>query len=241
MKRQKIGGYIGWFRLEDWWLHEFTQEERDYIEQSFQPLSTGEVDHPLTKDELSSHSGSAMALLTNLSGWFSKDKDRYLAWRILDRAGAASGDVLDRHFYYQALAETAWQDTHQRDDAKSICIRACEQQIAMSHEAAQEFRAEYPSEPLPAHHGYSQRAHIHASDNEFDEAIALTQKGHAEGWNGLSDVVVEGFENWRRRAEAKAVRQKAKELGVKWRKCRECNHPMLPNHRFCGNCGAYTS
>lgn len=237
-----IGGDIGWFGLEDWWLQEFTQEERDFIEQTFLPLSTGEVDHPLTKGEVYFQSGNAMALLTNLSQWFSKDEDRYLAWRILDKAGAASGDVLDRHFYYQALAETAWQDTHQRDDAKRICIWACEQQIALSGEAAKAWRNEYPEdEALPAHHGYSQRAHIHAIDNEFDEAIALTQRGHSVGWKGLDESVVQSYENWRRRAEAKAVRQKAKEIGVKWRKCRECSHPILPDHRYCGNCGAHTS
>jgi len=37
-KKKKVQGTIGYFNLSDWWLSEFSKEERTYIQERFQPL-----------------------------------------------------------------------------------------------------------------------------------------------------------------------------------------------------------
>ena len=181
-----IYGYIGFFGLEKWWLSTFSESERDYIEEVYQPLGA-EGTLQLTHGKITFWTGRPKNILYALAGWFKKDSDRYLAYRILDRAAVEEGSTLDRHFFYQQLAKTSWSDRHQRDDARDICIRACDQQIAMSKEAAAAWLAEYPGDELPRHYGYTQRAHIHQIDGEFDEAIALVRRGQLEGWRSIGD------------------------------------------------------
>ena len=34
----KIEGYIGYYGLEEWWINEFSEKERNYIESVYQPF-----------------------------------------------------------------------------------------------------------------------------------------------------------------------------------------------------------
>ena len=123
-------GQIRYFNLVDWWLSAFTREERNHIEATYKPLGLGvsfrheKEAGPLTDGLMTSTSQTAAGLLWGLASWFSKEADRDIARRILEKAeelasGEASaltstglkeasaqhGGVLDLHFTYQGMIE----------------------------------------------------------------------------------------------------------------------------------------
>lgn len=82
--KSKIQGPIDNVNLTEWWLSTFSEAERKYIEKKFQPLWGSE--ESLTKGKVSFSSDTAVVLLHNSAGWFAKDEDRHLAYRILAKA-----------------------------------------------------------------------------------------------------------------------------------------------------------
>ena len=108
MRRQsKIEGYIGYFGLEAWWLSEFTDAERDYIEQRHQPLTQGQV---------WGTSRTAAGMLSDLASWFGSPEDRHIARHLLEKAESLrESSVEDRHFVYQGLIETYYRDRDKVD------------------------------------------------------------------------------------------------------------------------------
>lgn len=100
-KEKRIGGDIGYYGLADWWLETFTEDERRYMEHTFQPMSVGVGggrSSSLTTGQILNSSQSACAFLGALAGWFNKPNDRYLAHKILDKAEQIPGNTLDKHF-----------------------------------------------------------------------------------------------------------------------------------------------
>lgn len=81
---KQIQGKIGYFGLGDWWLSNFSAEEREHIIKTFQPFgSSGES---LIKGNIASTSETPIGLLSALASWFSKKDDRTIAYRIIKRA-----------------------------------------------------------------------------------------------------------------------------------------------------------
>jgi len=61
-------GEIGYYGLEDWWQDKFTEEERNIIRNTYQPMGLGS--DSLVKNEIQSSSQSKLAFLSGLSSWF---------------------------------------------------------------------------------------------------------------------------------------------------------------------------
>lgn len=179
----QIRGSIGYFGLGDWWLTTFSDEERQHILQVFQPL--GSSGDSLTSGSISYTSESAVGLLQSLAGWFTKDQDRPIAHKMLDKAEelAVGSPVLDRHFLYGQEIGTYYKDREQ-PAYLGKAIRACRQQIAIAPEAAKAFKAEYKGSPLPSHKGYEQLAIILEKQGNFQEAIGLSALALRQGWSG---------------------------------------------------------
>lgn len=183
-KPKKTKGLIGYFGLESWWLSEFTEDERRHIIATFQPL--GSSGDSLTSGDISYTSQTAVGLLHNLAGWFSKKKDRPIAHKLLGKAEELSeteGSVLDAHFLYGQKLEIYYKD---RDIPGYLekAIEACNQQIAIGERAAKAFRKEYKDSPLPSHKGYQQLAIILEKQGKFDGTIELCRKAEKQGWAG---------------------------------------------------------
>jgi hypothetical protein len=181
---RRIQGYIGYFGLEDWWLSVFSDEEREHIQTTFQPL--GSSGDELTKGKMDGTSQTAVGLLTALAGWFARKQDRPIAYRMLYKAEEVvnSGvSVLDKHFLYGQEIAIYYKD---RDNPEYMdkAMRACQQQIALAPEAAKAFKAEYRGAPLPGHRGYGQLAIVLEKQQNYQEAISLSAKAQAEGWSG---------------------------------------------------------
>jgi len=183
-KPKKTMGLIKYFGLENWWFSEFTDDERQYIVETFQPLgSTGDS---LTSGTISYTSQTAVALLQNLSGWFAKERDRPIAYKLLKKAEElveAKGSVLDAHFLYGQKLAIYYKD-RDKPGYKEKAIEACNQQIALGEKAVHAFRIEYKDSPLPSHKGFDQLAIILEKQGKFDETIELCQKAHTQGWAG---------------------------------------------------------
>lgn len=183
-KNRKVNGLIGYFGLEDWWLSEFNDEERKHIVETFLPL--GSSGQALESGEISYTSQTAVALLQNLSGWFSKEKDRSIAYKLIEKAEELSkteGSILDVHFLYGHKLSIYYKD---RDSPGGLekAIESCKQQIAISKKAAKEFLKEYDGSPLPSHKGYQQLAIIFEKQGKYTEAINLCKQAAEQGWAG---------------------------------------------------------
>lgn len=183
-KSKNIKGLIGYFGLESWWLSEFSDDERRHITETFKPL--GSSGDSLTSGNISSTSQTAVGLLQNSAGWFLKEKDRPIAYKLLEKAeeiAEREGSVLDVHFLYGQKLAIYYKD---RETPGSLekAIEACKQQIGLAEKAAKAFRKEYKDSPLPIHKGYQQLSIILEKQGKFDEAIELSRKADKQGWAG---------------------------------------------------------
>ncbi len=100
-RKKRVSGTIAYFGLEDWWFSAFSEHERRYIQQRFQPL--GSSGNSVTSGDISYTSQSVGSFLSALAGWFGKKEDRPIAYRILEKAEELSkteSQILDIHFLY---------------------------------------------------------------------------------------------------------------------------------------------
>lgn len=165
-------------------MNEFEKAEREYIEATFQPLSTSPQERVLTEGQIASTSQTAVGLLTALLGWFKKpNKDEAVGLRIatkLDELASYEGDAVRRHFAYHAILEWYYRFREQLPNALECAILACEKQIGIATQAAAGFRE--TSDILPLHRGYEQLAIILEKQGRFGEAIELSRRALDEGW-----------------------------------------------------------
>lgn len=200
-KKSEIKGEIGYFKLQDWWLSAFTQEERDHIEEVFHPIGADPSSKPLTQGDLSYTSQTAAGLLQALAGWFNNPRDREIAKKIITKADELSreasqsapsgGNVLDRHFTLSEKMVIYYRERETSPEAMEKAIQACRDQIALAPEAAKAFLKEYPGQALPAHAGYRQLRIILEKQGKFDEAIELCEQAKSQGWADDWDKQIE--------------------------------------------------
>lgn len=195
-RKPQIKGHVGYFGLGDWWLSAFTDQERAYIEKTYQPLGSGEGS--LTQTNISFTTATVSTFLSGLSTWFRKtSRDRDIARRILIKAleiGDPQKDVLGVHFTYQALIEVWYRDRDTLPEAIDEAISACLGQIEIAQMAARQFKKEYPKSALPSHVGYTQLTIIYDKQGRYDEAIRVAQQAKKLGWNGDWDARVQRYE-----------------------------------------------
>jgi len=183
----KVKGQIGYYGLEDWWLSEFSEEERSHIEEVFQPMGSEPGSKSLTEGELSYSSQNAAGLLHALAGWFNKPGDREIAKKIIAKATELAqdgNDVLDLHFSLQQKMEIYYREREADPKAMDEAIKACEDQIRIAPQAARQFLKEYPGQPVPGHAGYTQLAIILKKQDKHQEVIVLCEKAKEQGWAG---------------------------------------------------------
>ena len=180
---KRIQGCIKYYGLEQWWLAEFSDVERDHIESVFQPLGSSDS---LTTGDISHSTQTAVGLLSSLAGWFPKPDDRAIARKILRKAldMTASAPVLDVHFLLQQAIQTFYKDRDNPDGLEAT-INACKMAIELAPKAAKAFKSAYRKSPLPSHKGFEQLAIILEKQGAFQEAIDLSLQAQSEGWAGI--------------------------------------------------------
>jgi len=160
------------------------RSRKKIYQKKFQPL--GGSGESLTKGDVSFRSDTAVGFLHNLAGWFGKDEDRYLAYRILEKAEELihpSVKPLDIHFFYQSKIVIFYKDRDKPGGLeKAVC--ACRQQIDYAPKAAKAFMKEYKGEAIPGHKGYEQLAIILEKEKKFSEAVEVCTQAMEQGWSG---------------------------------------------------------
>ncbi len=183
-RKKRIKGSIGYFGLQEWWLSAFSDEERRYIQDTFQPL--GASGDSLTCGDVSYTSDTAVGLLCALAGWFSKDGDRAIAYKLLEKAEEVSTPdtrILDIHFLYGEKLKFYYKD-REKPGYLEKAVAACNQQIQLAPKAATAFKTQYKGAPLPSHKGYEQLAVVLEKQKHFREAIQLCAEAGKQGWAG---------------------------------------------------------
>jgi len=136
---------------------------------------------------MTSTSQTAIGLLHNLSGWFSKKEDRHIAYKFIEKAEQLIGSesrILDIHFLYSTKIELMYKDRDAISGGLEKAIKACQQQISYSDKASKAFKEKSPNESLPSHKGYQQLVIVKEKQKEFIDAISLSEKAVAQGWAG---------------------------------------------------------
>ncbi len=186
-KKEKVKGLIGYFGLADWWLSVFSEQERQYIKQTFRPLGTNPSDDSLTSRDVSYSNQSVVSFLSHLAGWFGKKEDRTIAYRIFLKAEELTTtkevSSLDIHFLFHNQLTLYYKD-RENPESLDMAIHVCRQQISIADKAVRAFQAAYNGDPLPGHKGYSQLAITLERQKHFDQAIELYSQAMHQGWGG---------------------------------------------------------
>ncbi len=184
-KKNKVSGEIGYFGLSEWWLSEFTNEERNYILKKFQPLGSDE--NSLVDGDISYTSQTALGFLSGLVSWFDNEKDRKIAYRILRKAEELIDEtcnIIDVHFHYQNKLKIYYKDRDKDINALNQAIEACKKQIEIAKEVKTAFLKEFDNDPLPGHVGFEQLAIIEEKHKNFESAINISKTALEQGWAG---------------------------------------------------------
>lgn len=188
-----VQGRLGYFHLGEWWLAAFTEEERAYIEEKYDPLG----EKGLTQGN-TVWSGTPASTLVSLSTWFAGPGDRHLAMRMLEKADSLAGsNILDRHLVYGQMVKDCYAEREAQPGAFEAAIAACERQTAIGAQAWAAFVAEseerdrkhaewtgeYESSFVaPSHRGFVQLATIREKQGDFTEALRLCREASSQGW-----------------------------------------------------------
>lgn len=188
-KHGKVKGDIGYHQLEEWWFSTFTDNERKYITEKYQPMGMGEeteTKNHLTEGDISWTSASTSNFLNGLSSWFTGPNDRVIGRKIGEKAkeeALKSKDPLDMHFALSSLITLYYRDRDQADYYDKA-LAYCRAQIKIQTVAAKAFLKEYPKQPLPSHVGYEQLAIVLEKEKRYQEAIDLAKEAKQNGWAG---------------------------------------------------------
>ena len=197
-KYGKVKGDIGYHQLEEWWFSTFTDNERRYIIEKYQPMGMGgdeETDgkNHLTEGDISWTSASASNFLNGLSSWFTGPNDRVIGRKIGEKTkeeALKSKDPLDMHFALSSLITLYYRDRDQADYYDKA-LAYCRAQIKIQSVAARAFLKKYPKQPLPSHVGYEQLAIVLEKEKRYQEAINLAKEAKQNGWAGDWDKRIE--------------------------------------------------
>lgn len=208
LSQKKIGGYIGLFDLTDWWLTEFSEEERKHMENAYHPMGHPPDENSLTEGSITSTSNTASNFLNGFSSWFTGPEYRHLARKILQKAQElnkqADGgkiNVLDEHFVLSEMIPMYYRD-REKDGMLDKAIDACKKQISLAPQSKLAFLKEYPNQALPGHRGYEQLVIILDKQEKIEEAIALCKQAKEEGWSGDWNSRTERYSNKLKKAKA---------------------------------------
>lgn len=178
------GGDIEFHGLSDWWLHEFTEADRDLIRRTYSPL--GNPDYAIDRGNVTANMQSVASFASGVAGWFSKEDTRHIGYKFLAKAEEYSTTdipAMTIHFAMQGRCQFfyRWRDVD--DFALEEAIKACERGIAVSKEAAAAFKKSWGSVDV-GHYCFRQLAIIEEKRGNFTRAFDLCVQAEADGWQG---------------------------------------------------------
>lgn len=194
--KKNVNGYIGYYDLENWWNNTFTNEEKEYIINTYKPMGAslgGEIKilgEVLIKGHIGYTPHSKLLFLVFLSGWFSSNKSINIALKIIQQVerilieNGNNNDPLDEHFAYNSIIQIYYK---LRDSEKLYfekAVDACKNQIKISLKSKEAFLKEYKNSSLPSTVGFQQLAIIYEKSKEYSSAIETCKIALEQGWAG---------------------------------------------------------
>jgi hypothetical protein len=188
-------GLIGKYKLENWWNSEFTVDERAIIESVFTPMSSeGVMTGILTSGNIDVIGQTCLQFIFGLLSWFHKPEYYQIINKIVklgDSMVNTEKDVLNKHSYFLHKIKCFYPCREQFPEAMELAIKACEEQINISNEAALAFKKEnqrWTGKPpeecgLPEHTGFKQLCIIREKQGNWQEVIRLAEQAKSRGWN----------------------------------------------------------
>ena len=149
-RKKKIQGFIGYFGLDNWWQSEFSDSERNKILEVYQPMGLGSSS--LIEGDISHTGQTAIGLLSGMVGWFYKQENRIIAYKIIAKAESlitTDSSILDIHFLYGEKIKILYKDRDLIPDGLEKAIAACQQQISCSKQSAKGFLKRFKDSSLP--------------------------------------------------------------------------------------------
>lgn len=174
-------GYIAFYKLNDWFYSEFSDEEIQFMEQKYDPFGSSAS---LTTGVATSGM-SVSFFLTSLLGWFYSKERTELCLKIATKAeelfSTDNQSYTDLHFYYQQLIQFYYK---LRSNEKYLekAILYCNKQISISSFVSTEMKDDFPK--LPRHIGYEQLAIIEKKNKNWQRVIEICKQAQKEKWNG---------------------------------------------------------
>lgn len=97
---EKIGGYIEYYGVTDWWNENFSKEQRKYIREK----TKNSFDLPIDSGKIKSSTQNGRSYFSNLAYWFNTKKDIDIAKKLILKADEfpkkRKYDVLSLFLYY---------------------------------------------------------------------------------------------------------------------------------------------
>lgn len=172
---EKINWMIWYFWLSDRRLSTFSEKEKEHILKTFIPMWFWKGN--LIEDQITFSTDNPVFFLSALAGWFKKENDRTIAYRMLEQWEKMINNktnIVDIHFFYQSKWEIYYQNRNFDNFALNEAIKSFKKQIEISEKSIIEFKKEYKNEPrLPTHKWYEQLAIIKEKEWKYNEAINL--------------------------------------------------------------------
>lgn len=185
-KTSSIWWLIGYFKLEDWWLNNFSEQERNKILETFQPLWWDWKDI-LIWTKITSTNDNELRFLWTLSNWFLNNEWKEISYKFIEKAeeyiNKSYVSVLDKHFFYLEKLKVYYRNRDTDDFALDKAISACIEQINISKQSKEAFLKEYKNSPLPSHSWFEQLAIIEEKRWNYEKAIELSKQALDEWWN----------------------------------------------------------
>ena len=127
VKGDKVGGLINFYGLTDWWLAEFTEQERQYICNRYRPL--GLRADALTHGKVTTDQ-SVTDFLNTLVSWYGSKQDSHIARRLYDKMEELSrqhplvgpGYYQGRHYTTYVAKVKDLKRSDRLDEAESLLI-----------------------------------------------------------------------------------------------------------------------
>ncbi|MBT1017608.1 hypothetical protein KJY77_00405 [Canibacter sp. lx-72] len=210
MKNIPIRGEIGYYGLEDWWLHELDESERKLIINTYKPMGVSNSKSTLLMSNVESSQTTAF-WLSVLAGWFKPndpEQSRLIlkiadkAWEVKENLSPATGDdaIFSKHLALGALAEIYYRF---REDPLLLerCKAAAQMQVEMQSEAMKAYiriekRLAVPGKKnqsiiYPSHKGFKRLAIILEKEKRYEDALKLLEGAANSKWDGDWDKRIE--------------------------------------------------
>lgn len=184
---KKIGGDIAYHKLEDWWMNEFSEEEREHIRETYKPFGA-EEEFAIDKGEILESSASRVHFLCFAIGGYTSYENFNIGRKFLEKAERLIGeesDIINVHFVYHYGIELYYSNRDKIEGALDGAIEYCKKQISISEEVKKAYLSK--EKLLPNHRGFKQLAIIYEKQGELEKAMEVTRLALKQGWNEDSE------------------------------------------------------